>query len=72
MDNLDDNFDYAVAKVRGMNCPCKTCMKFPKDYIKANGMHIVYCEDGVIRNVDIEKGCAWHETDIFMDVTDVN
>jgi hypothetical protein len=50
--------------MQGSECPCSTCVKFPGDCEDAqNGMRVVYCEDGVIRYVDIKEGCAWWEED---------
>ena len=72
MDSFNDTLNDALAKVFGMKCPCSTCERFSGEYDDVNGMHIVYCEDGKTRCVNIETGCAWYKEDIFSDVTDVN
>lgn len=39
---------------------CLACESFPGDYEDTNnGSQVVYCEDGCIRCVDMDVGCAW-------------
>ena len=53
--------------------PCRECAMFPNDPLPVgdSGFSIVYCEDGVIRMVDVEKGCAWWGEDEYFGL-DVN
>lgn len=51
-------------------CPCRTCALFdPQEGIgwedTGNG-HVVYCEDGKTRFVNIEEGCGYHQEQFML------
>ena len=57
------------------SCPCRTCKHFHPvegiDYEDTGNGHVVYCEDGKVRFVDMEQGCGYYEEECFIEPCEV-